>query len=284
MMLFYSANPILKWAGGKQIIASTLSRFFPREFERYFEPFVGGGSVLFGLCPEKAIIGDLNAWLLDTYQAVREQFREVARILDGMVNTKQEFLRIRKINPVKLDLVTRAAHLIYLNKTCFRGLFRVNRSGRFNVPYGQYDRRFYDLDNLEAAARVLKKVEIRHMDFRMCLNDVTHKDFVYMDPPYYKLGKYSDFNRYTSNQFRESDHFRLAAFCRELDLRGVRWAVSNSDTPMVRALFDGYRIVEVQNRREINLKSQNRNITELLILNYSETNPCESFGVSNRLK
>src|SRR4051794_20706882 len=120
MMLFPAANPILKWAGGKQIIASTLCRSFPRQFERYYEPFIGGGSVLFALCPEKAVIGDRNGWLLDTYQAIRSDYKRVAQILDGMVNSKEEFLRIRAIDPKNLDLAARAAHLIYLNKTCFR--------------------------------------------------------------------------------------------------------------------------------------------------------------------
>jgi DNA adenine methylase len=278
-MLFYHANPILKWAGGKQIIATALVRLFPRDFERYYEPFVGGGSVLFGMGAKKAVIGDLNGWLLDTYEAIRTDYRRVAEILDGIVNTKEEFLRIRGIEPVTLDLPTRAAHLIYLNKTCFRGLFRVNRQGRFNVPYGKYDRRYYDLENLEAAAGVLQNVEIRHADFELCLHDLRRDDFVYMDPPYYKLGGYSDFNRYTPGQFRESDHFRLAACCRELDLRGVRWAVSNSDTALIRNLFEGYRIECLANRREINLNSQDRAITELLIMNYSDPHQCGTFGV-----
>lgn len=278
MMLFYTANPVLKWAGGKQIIGAVLAQSFPRRFKRYYEPFVGGGSVLFGLSPDKAVIGDLNGWLLDTYSAIRMDYKRVAAILDGLVNTRQEFLRIREIDPLTVDLLTRAAHLIYLNKTCFRGLFRVNRKGRFNVPYGEYDRRYYDLENLQAAAEVLRSVEIRHTDFELCLHDVTNNDFVYIDPPYYKLGGFSDFNRYTSGQFRENDHFRLAAFCRELDLRGVRWAVSNSDTAFVRRLFHGYRMKQVENRREINLESKNRNIVELLIMNYSDRDQCGTFG------
>src|SRR6266511_795189 len=128
-MLFFTANPILKWAGGKQGLAPTLIRYFPKQFGRYYEPFVGGGSVLFTLCPDKAIIGDLNGWLLDTYEAVRTDHRRVAAILDRMVNSKEEYLRIRRIDPSKLHQSSRAAQLIYLNKTCFRGLFRVNRRG-----------------------------------------------------------------------------------------------------------------------------------------------------------
>ncbi len=277
-------QPILKWAGGKQGITDRLIELFPTDFDRYFEPFVGGGSVLFAFRPGRAVIGDANEWLLDTYQAVREAPDQVAGILDGLENTKNEYMRIRSILPGALPLTQRAAHLIYLNKTCFRGLFRVNRRGQFNVPYGQYDRRYYDPENLRAVASILESVAIRHGDFEMCLHDVSSRDFVYMDPPYYKLGGYSDFNRYTKTQFRENDHFRLAAFCRELDVIGVRWAVSNSNTEFIRQLFQGYHLTSVDNRREINLNSQNREIKELLITNYvPETRPLEErlFEVSN---
>lgn len=262
------ASPILKWAGGKQGIAGRLVELFPSHFDRYYEPFVGGGSVLFSLRPSNAVVSDANDWLIATYLAVREDPAQVAEILDSLENSKEKYLGIRQVLPETLPIFQRAAHLIYLNKTCFRGLFRVNRLGQFNVPYGQYDRRYYDPDNLRAAAEVLKTIEIRRGDFELCLHDATRKDFVYMDPPYHKLGGYSDFNRYTKDQFRENDHFRLAAFCRELDLRGVRWAVSNSNTPFIRRLFDGYHVTDVKNRREINLDSRNRNITELLITNY----------------
>jgi DNA adenine methylase len=267
-MLPFNANPVLKWAGGKQGIAQTLVGHFPSIFRTYYEPFVGGGSVLFTLFPPQAVIGDRNEWLLDTYTALRTDYRRVACLLDQMVNTKEEYLRIRNVPHESLDLFGRAAHLIYLNKTCFRGLFRVNRHGRFNVPYGEYDRRYYSLDNLRAVAEALENVEIRRGDFELTVADVTEEDFVYMDPPYYKLGGYADFNRYTKDQFRENDHVRLAAFCRELDERGVRWAVSNSDTDFVRNLFAGFRIEPIANRREINLNSENRDITELLIMNY----------------
>jgi DNA adenine methylase len=277
-MLTFNANPILKWAGGKQILAPRLVARFPRQFERYYEPFVGGASVLLALYPSRAVIGDLNDWLLDTYEAVRDDWARISRYLDKMVNTREEYLRLRKINPASLDLYARAAHLIYLNKTCFRGLFRVNRNGQFNVPYGEYDRRYYDPENLSAVAHALENVAIRHADFELCLQDVSPGDFVYMDPPYYKLGGYSDFNRYTPGQFRANDHVRLAAVCRELDMRGVRWAVSNSDTEFIRKLFDGYRIDQLENRREINLNSQDRDISELLIMNYADSSQARTLG------
>jgi DNA adenine methylase len=264
----WQANPVLKWAGGKQGIAAWLITHFPSKFDRYFDPFVGGASVLFTLQPQKAVIGDANEWLIDTYEAIRADHAGVRKALEGLVNSKEEYLRIRKIHPNTLPILERAAHLIYLNKTCFRGLFRVNRWGKFNVPYGQYDRRYYDADNLRAVAYALENVEIRRGDFELCLHDVSERDFVYLDPPYFKLGGYSDFNRYTKDQFRENDHFRLAAFCRELDLRGVSWAVSNSDTDFIRKLFRGYHLIPIDNRREINLDSRNRAITELFITNY----------------
>ncbi len=268
MKFLFDARPILKWAGGKQALADHLIRYFPNDFARYCEPFIGGASVLLALQPETAIIGDRNDWLLNTYDAIRTDHLLVARYLDVMVNTKEEYERVRRVPPETLDLHQRAAQLIYLNKTCFRGLFRVNQKGQFNVPYGAYDRRYYDPENLEAVARCLRGVEIRHGDFELSLADVTADDFVYMDPPYFKQGGYSDFDRYTRWKFRANDHIRLAAVCRELDGRGIRWAVSNSETPFVRTLFDGYTMHSIASRREINLNSGNRNINELLITNY----------------
>jgi len=262
------AKPILKWAGGKRALADWLVGRFPGGFARYFEPFLGGGSVLLELRPEKAIIGDRNDWLLDAYEAIRDDHNRVAEILDGLANTREEFERIRAIRPEEVGLHQRAAHLIYLNKTCFRGLFRVNRTGAFNVPYGAYDRRYYDPENLEAVAQRLQGVEIRRGDFESTLADAEADDFVYLDPPYYKLGGFSDFDRYTKLKFREDDHIRLAALCRRLDARGVRWAVSNSDTPLVRELFEGFRTLNVAARREINLNARGRAVNELLIMNY----------------
>jgi len=261
-------KPFVKWAGGKQGIATKLVELFPRSFETFFEPFIGGGSVLLTLKPQNAVVGDLNDWLLDAYQAIRDDWKAVAKILDKLPNTKDDFLRIRSIQPEKLDRVHRAAHFIYLNKTCFRGLFRVNRSGVFNVPYGAYQRAYYDATNLKAAAKALEHVEFRHTDFELAIGDAKTDDFIYFDPPYHKLGGYSDFNRYTRFQFRENDHLRLAALCRELNERGIRWAVSNSDTAFIREIFDGFNLVPIANRREINLKSQDRGIDELLIVNY----------------
>lgn len=274
------AKPFVKWAGGKQGLAETLVTYFPTPIRKFYEPFIGGGSVLFTMTPDAAVVGDQNEWLLETYAAIRDDWKKVAAILDTLPNTRTDFLRIRSVRPESLDLFARAAHFIYLNKTCFRGLFRVNRQGGFNVPYGEYQRAYYDPKNLQAAAKALSHVEIRSTDFELTLHDVTKEDFVYLDPPYFKLGGYSDFNRYTRFQFHANDHMRLAAVCREMNDRGIRWAVSNSDTPFVRSLFDGFEIIEIENRREINLNSQSRDITELLIINYPKP-PKRDFPLFN---
>lgn len=257
----------MKWVGGKQALAARLIEHFPATFSRYYEPFIGGGAVFFELAPAHAVLADGNTWLVDTYEALRDDWSAVARLLDGMVNTREEYLRVRAIDPETLTPTERAAHFIYLNKTCFRGLFRVNQKGRFNVPYGAYERRYYDANDLRDAAVALRAVELRRGDFELSLDGVSAGDFVYFDPPYYKLGGYSDFNRYTSDQFREGDHLRLAALCRELDARGVRWALFNSDTAFVRTLYAGFRVIAVEARREINLKSGRRDVREVLITN-----------------
>ncbi len=263
-----TAKPILKWAGGKQALASVLVARFPPKFDRYYEPFLGGASVFLRLRPQHAVLGDENQWLIETYVAVSRNWKRVASHLDALLNTKEAYLRIRAVVPSTLGLYRRAAHLIYLNKTCFRGLFRVNQKNQFNVPYGDYDRRYYDPANMAAFASLARGVTFRGNDFELCLQDVTAKDFVYFDPPYHKMGGYADFARYTPGQFRENDHIRLAAVCRELDARGVRWALSNSETAFVRKLYDGFHMRRIRGRREINLNSSARNVRELLITNY----------------
>ena len=261
-------KPFVKWVGGKQKLSATLVDYFPREYETYYEPFVGGGSLLFRMRPPKAIINDENQWLINTYRAIRSNWKRVAAILDSIPNEKETFLEIRAMAHEKHTIYDQAAYFIYLNKTCFRGLFRVNKKGQFNVPYGNYDRPYYDADMLRNVSRYLKNVEIRCGDFADALEGVNKKSFVYFDPPYYKLGGYSDFNRYTHRRFSEDDHRRLVQLCHELHDRNIPWAVSNSDTPFVKKLYRDFTIHPISNRREINLKSQKRQVSELLITNY----------------
>lgn len=264
----FKAGPILKWAGGKQIIARTLAQFFPKIYRRYYDPFVGGCSVALESGSREGLLNDQNAWLIDTYRAIRDNWRRVAEILDTMQNTEEEFYRVRHVNPQTVDEFTRAAMLIYLNKTCFRGLFRVNKLNHFNVPYGKYDRRYYDPVNLAAFAEFIGNYELRVGDFELALADAGPEDFVYLDPPYHRIGGYSDFNRYTSGQFKEIDHLRLRNVCVELDGRGIRWLQSNSGTKYIRELYTDFHVSEITNRREINLNSASRAITELVIKNF----------------
>ena len=264
----FKAEPILKWAGGKQIIARRLAEFFPKTFRRYYDPFVGGCAVALESGSGEGQLNDQNAWLIVTYRAIRDDWRRVARILDTMKNTEEEFYRIREINPQREDEFTRAAMLIYLNKTCFRGLFRVNKLNQFNVPYGKYDRRYYDPANLAAFAGFIGNYELRVGDFELALSDAGPEDFVYLDPPYHRIGGYSDFNRYTSGKFKEIDHLRLRNVCAELDKRGIRWVQSNSSTKYIRELYRDFHVSEILNRREINLNSKSRDIKELVIKNF----------------
>jgi DNA adenine methylase len=264
----FRAEPILKWAGGKQIIARSLVERFPKNYSRYFDPFLGGGSVALESSSREGLLNDQNEWLIETYRAVRDDWRQVARILDGMKNTENEFYRVRKINPTTKDEFTRAAMLIYLNKTCFRGLFRVNRLNHFNVPYGRYDRRYYDPANLAAFSEFLGGFELRVGDFELAVADAGTDDFVYFDPPYHRIGGYSDFNRYTSGKFKEIDHLRLRNVCVDLDRRGIRWLQSNSSTNYIQELYRDFHVSEITNRREINLDSKSRDIKELVIQNF----------------
>lgn len=261
--------PFVKWAGGKQALAQTILSYFPAPstINTYYEPFLGGGSIFFALGPRRAVLNDSNRWLIDTYRAIRDNREQVASLLEVMPNTKEDYLRIRSQDPFSMELHQRAATFIYLNKTGFRGLFRVNAQGKFNVPYGAYNRRYFDPDNLRRVSQALKNVKLLSTDFELALSDVTRSDFIYFDPPYHPIGGYSDFKRYTPDQFREHDHIRLAALCCELDQRGIRWVLSNSDTPFVRSLYERFQVYTITARREINLNARKRNITELLITN-----------------
>ena len=166
--LWSGPKPCVTWVGGKQSIADRLTSFFPKDYGTYFEPFLGGGSVFFSLQRQHAVISDENRWLIDTYLALKNDWKLVASCLDKMMNSRKEYLKVRAIDPWALGLYERAAQFIYLNKTCFRGLFRVNRKGQFNFPYGLYDRRYYDGGNLEAVSLALSKVEIRSGDYELC--------------------------------------------------------------------------------------------------------------------
>lgn len=265
--------PFVKWAGGKGLLAPRFLELFPppRRFRRYFEPFLGGGAVFLALRPRRAVLSDLNAELMNAWCVVRDDPEGLMAALDAHVYEREHYYRVRALDPEQLSPVERAARFVYLNKTCYNGLYRVNRDGRFNVPFGRYARslRFYDRENLLAISRLLRRAELRCAPFEEATADAASGDFVYCDPPYDPLSKTSNFTSYTEDSFTREDQRRLASVVRELDRRGCFVAVSNSDTPEIRRLYKGFHIETVAAPRFINCKGNGRApVQELLILNF----------------
>lgn len=239
---------------------------------RYFEPFIGSAALFFHLQPLRARLSDYNWKLVETYQIVRDHPDDLIAALQPHRNEKKYYYRIRSQNPKNLSPVERAARLIYMNKTCYNGLYRENQKGQFNVPFGRYKRpKICDEDRLHAASRALQGVELCDADFSEAIRDAGEGDFVYFDPPYVPLNATSSFTSYSRYGFNDEDHHRLAQIFHELTARGCRVMLSNSSAPLVRDLYTGhgYVIKEVQARRNINSKAHKRGpVTELLIMNY----------------
>lgn len=261
---------ILKWPGGKRATADLICSHFPAYSGNYIEPFCGGLSVFLAHDPVSALLSDSNRWLISTYKTVRDCPCEVMLEVDGLVVGKENYYRIRESAKFlwRASEVRSAALMLYLVKSCFRGIFRVNRKGEFNTPFGQSDRDIYDHDELMAFSKRIQNpaVVLSSCDFRKALENTTKTDFVYLDPPYYG----SDFVRYTPEVFEESSHMDLAGKCEWMTSKGIRWAQSNSDNAFVRSLYGEYRLVEIECRREVNLDASKRKTSELLILNFSE--------------
>ena len=205
-------KPILKWAGGKTQLITQLLPHVPERFGTYIEPFFGGGALFFTLQPERAIISDSNPELVNLYRQVATAVDSVIGCLKRYRNTREGYYAVRAQDWHILAPAEAAARMIYLNRTCFNGLYRVNRKGDFNVPYGRYSNpRICDEANLRAASVLLKRADILCGDFAQVLDECAKPgDFVFLDPPYLPVGKWGDFKRYTKEQFYEADHRRLA--------------------------------------------------------------------------
>lgn len=268
------ATPFLKWAGGKSQLLSTFAPMFPQDFGRYFEPFLGGGAVFFHLRSQhpnlSAVLSDSNQELINCYLSVQESVDELIFSLKRHRNDRHHFYRVRAEDVSRLTETERAARMIFLNKTCFNGLYRVNRKGQFNVPFGKYSNpKIVDERNLMAAAAALKNARIICAPFEAVLARASRGDFVYMDPPYQPLSTTSSFTGYTRNSFGESDQIRLAETFKSLTRRGCLVMLSNSDTPFTRSLYEGFRLETVRATRAINSKAERRGrINELVVLNY----------------
>ncbi len=270
-------RPFLKWAGGKTQLAVELFIRAPSTFNRYHEPFVGGGAFFFKLFRQGkikgAVISDLNCELIDTFIAVRDNVEAVIRILSEYPHQEEFFYGLRAQDPWAMDLSKRASRMIYLNKTGYNGLYRVNKRGKFNVPFGRYKSPVYcDVINLHAVSSALQAVESQCAPFDVVLNNAMPGDFVYFDPPYVPLSKTSNFTAYHADGFGESDQTRLRDVCVELSKRNIYFMLSNSDTEFVRGLYsgNGFCIDAVMANRAINHNGKGRGkLAELLITNYS---------------
>ena len=261
------AKPILKWAGGKTQMLNDLLPKVPSSYGRYIEPFLGGGAMFFALQPENAIIADSNPELINVYRQVSDHVDDVIRYLEQYENTKETFYAVRSQKWETLPAAEAAARTIFLNKTCFNGLYRVNKKGEFNVPYGKYaNPNICDRDTLYAASAVLKKAEILCGDYFLVLEHYAKEgDFVFLDPPYLPVSEYSDFKRYTKEQFYEEDHVELAKIIMRLHERGCHVILTNSNHPLVHELYASFTIDIVHTKRYISCRGNSRQGEDVIV-------------------
>jgi DNA adenine methylase len=259
------SRPFLKWAGGKTQLLPQIARFYPPRgsVDRYIEPFLGSGAVFFHVKamvePRRALLWDNNRELIDAFKAVQQDVDQVIRLLSQYreQHSKDFFLAMRGKTPS--SLAAKAARLIYLNKTCFNGLYRVNSRGIFNVPFGRYKNPgIFNEAQLRQAAAQLAGAKIEAEDFRLLELEVKKHDFIYFDPPYHPRSKTSYFTAYTRDLFGQAEQEKLAALYRALDRKGCLLMLSNSDTPLVRELYKNFDIREVSARRSINSRADRR--------------------------
>jgi len=270
----------VKWAGGKSQLLDQFEPYFPTNFDKYFEPFIGGGAVFYYVkqrySPTKIILSDSNKTLVDCYIHVRDSVEDLIELLriHKENHSKEYYYQIRDRFNSKSGGIEESAMFLYLNKTCFNGLYRENSKGEFNVPFGRYKNpNIVNEKTLRKASELLQGVEIRLMDFEEVEGFVSDNDLVYFDPPYHPLSKTSSFTSYTNGYFKREDQIRLSELYKRLDKKQAKLKLSNSDTPFIRKLFGRYDIQVVKSRRSINCKGNGRGkINELLILNYSPSN------------
>ena len=260
-------KPILKWAGGKtQMLDSILPRF-PDSYGKYIEPFFGGGAVFFALQPDNAVIADSNPELINLYSTVANNVDAVIDELRKFTNTEEMFYDVRSQDWESLSTAEAAARTIYLNKTCFNGLYRVNKKGQFNVPFGKYKNpKILDEDNLRAASSLLSKARIVCCDYSEALENLTcPNDLIFLDPPYVPISEYSDFKRYTKEQFYLVDHEKLAKTYKALSDKGCHVFLTNSNHSIVQNLYSGFKYEVIQTRRHISCDSKTRKGEDVIV-------------------
>lgn len=263
------SKPFIKWAGGKRNIVSELLERMPASYNKYYEPFIGGGALFFSIIPEHGFISDVNSKLILTYLTIKNSPEDLINILDGHIknHSKEYYYKTRGKHDLK-NPVEIAGRFIYLNKTCFNGLYRENKKGEFNVPIGSCKRiSVYDKENIMACSDVLQSTSID----ASCFNDLNKKnqrpdreDFVYLDPPYHNT-----FTGYSANLFTEQNQKELRNLCKELDKNKVLFMLSNNDTDFIRELYADFNIDKIDAPRSISCKGNDRkNAHEVIVTNY----------------
>jgi len=271
------AVPFLKWAGGKRQLLHELTKYIPNNYSHYCEPFLGGGALLFHLQPAKALVNDINPELINVYEQIRDNVDEVINLLKKHKTDEQYFYKVRNLDRtdkyLKLNPVQRASRIIFLNKSCYNGLFRVNSNGQFNVPYGKYKNpNIVNKKTLIAVSSYLQKSKIDFdcTDFLQLEKKIKKKTFVYVDPPYHPISKTSVFTSYTKNGFTETDQERLKEFCERLVVdKNCSVLISNSYTNFIIKLYSSsrFKIKRIKASRNINSIGKMRGkISESLIV------------------
>ncbi len=267
LLIGSSYKPILKWAGGKTQLLDKIYPHIPNHYNKYIEPFFGGGALFFSLSYENSVISDLNPELVNLYTQVANNLDTVISFLEKYSNTGECFYHVRALDTSKLSDSEKAARTLYLNKTCFNGLYRVNKKGQFNVPFGRYKNpTIVDYENLNNASKLLQKATIINGGYREVLGQFAEpNDLVFLDPPYLPISDYSDFKRYTKEQFYEEDHIELAEEVERLRELGCHVILTNSNHPLVHELFGKYKIEVHSTKRHISCKGGKRTGEDVIV-------------------
>ena len=268
-----SVSPFLKWVGGKRQLLNRLVPLVPKEYGRYFEPFVGGGALFFCLLPNRATISDINEELINCYRVIRDDVELLIEDLAKHKNEPDYFYAMRDQSLMGLTSIQRASRFIYLNKTCYNGLYRENKKGKFNVPFGAYaNPKIVDAENLRAVSRYLKSadIDIQCRSFEYVLEESNEGDFVYFDPPYAPSSDTANFVQYSKGGFGLDDQKRLAEVVHELTNKGVKVMLSNSNMEIVHQLYGRYTIQIVHATRAVSCKGESRGKAahEVIVTNY----------------
>lgn len=273
------AQPFVKWVGGKRQLIKQFEQFFPEKFENYYEPFLGGGAVFFNLQKRKSYLSDINEELINAYQVVKDEPEALIHFLKTLEYSETCYKNIRAWDRVKNwqkkhTHIERAARFIYLNRTCFNGLHRVNSRGEFNVPMGAYKNPdFVQEQNIRNTSQLLRltEAEIKVESFEHVLTKAKKGDFIYLDPPYDTLTETANFTSYNKDSFGRDMQVKLAETFRALHKKGCKVMLSNHNTPFIRDIYAGFRFEIVSARRNINSKSDARwGVEEIVVLNYPD--------------